>query len=182
MNIIKHLVVAAGFAAVSVSAFAAPTELCTATTSVLAYTSCSGAFAGNINGNFGNELAQVAALAGAGYTYQGKSDDAGAGPFTTNIGGATTNFTLTFDTPMSGSFVIGLMSANQHSFYFYENAPLTTSITFSSTAGVAVNVRGIPQGLSHATLYTAAVPEPETYALMVAGLVGVGFMARRRKS
>ena len=52
------------------------------------------------------------------------------------------------------------------------------------SAGVALNQRGRPQDLSHANLYAVAqpVPEPETYALMMAGLAAVGFLSRRRKS
>jgi hypothetical protein len=33
----------------------------------------------------------------------------------------------------------------------------------------------------HGTLNVAAVPEPETYAMMMAGLGMMGFMVRRRK-
>ncbi|WP_414896465.1 PEP-CTERM sorting domain-containing protein, partial [Roseateles sp.] len=29
--------------------------------------------------------------------------------------------------------------------------------------------------------FTTAVPEPQTYALLLAGLIGVGFMARRNR-
>ena len=192
MNSFKTFVVAVALAGASVPAFAKPvpvpppppSELCTATTSVLAYTSCSGAFAGNINGNFGLEKAQIGALTGTTpgtFVFRGSSNDVDAGPSNNAVTGSVGPFTLTFDEPLSGSFVIGLKASNQHSFYFYKNAPPTTSITFDTTAGVAVNNNNIPQGLSHATLYTNPVPEPETYALMVAGLVGVGFMARRRK-
>jgi len=39
----------------------------------------------------------------------------------------------------------------------------------------------IGQGLSHATVYTTAIPEPETYALLMAGLAFVGWASRRRQ-
>ena len=34
----------------------------------------------------------------------------------------------------------------------------------------------------HVRVFTAAIPEPQTYALMLAGLAAVGFMARRRRA
>ena len=51
--------------------------------------------------------------------------------------------------------------------------------------GTAINNNGKLQGLSHATLIdigtVTPVPEPETYALMLAGIGVLGFLARRRK-
>jgi len=68
----------------------------------------------------------------------------------------------------------------------------TTGNTFNSQAlavgnyfyKVTGNVTGAFGGLYSltSTLVTAPVPEPETYALMLAGLGAVAFVARRRKS
>jgi hypothetical protein len=174
-KIISAVAVAACFA---VPAWA---ENCADTTfSALSSSGCAGSFVGNINGS-ASEIADLAILFGTTFTYEGKSDDASFGPFTGNptVG---TGGTLTFDAPISGEFVIGLKAANNYSYYLFDAVSPISSLTFSSTAGVAVNGRGNPQDLSHAALYVTAVPEPETYALMLVGLGLTGWTARRRRA
>lgn len=61
-------------------------------------------------------------------------------------------------------------------------------ITPGTASGFYVNLHNAlyPAGairgeLKHVGTVSLPVPEPETYALMIAGLGAVGFMARRRK-
>jgi hypothetical protein len=58
--------------------------------------------------------------------------------------------------------------------YFGYNAASITSVQFSSS-GTAFEVDNV-------SITPAPVPEPETYALMLAGLGAVGFIARRRRA
>ena len=147
---------------------------------------CSGAWAGNDTPQEADLLAQLAvdfgSVLGSGATFAvlGKSDDANNGPFTSNP--ETTSGTLTFDTAQTGFFAVTLKAGNAFSTYLFDGGVLgLTSIDFS-TAGVQVNQNGIPAELSHATLIDVSpIPEPETYALMLAGLGAMGFVARRRK-
>jgi hypothetical protein len=53
---------------------------------------------------------------------------------------------------------------------------------FSLTIGVAVNRSSPGTTTGDLNLQVAAVPEPENYALMLAGLAASGFVARRRKA
>lgn len=158
-------------------------ENCASTTfTALASSACAGSFVGNINGS-ASEVTFLNSTFGGGFTYTGKSDDAGNGPFTGNPMVSTLG-TLTFDSPLFGMFVIGLKAADNYSYYLFNALAPTSSLTFSSTAGVALNRNEMSQNLSHAALYVRAVgpvPEPETYALMMAGLAALGFVSRRRR-
>jgi hypothetical protein len=148
----------------------------TTMTSQPGYLDCSGAF----DGNSSNQDVPAQILADWGLSGLTVTDVTGAN------GNATTG-SFTF-ADMASPFVLALKAGDAFSLYLFDAH--TTSINFD-TLGVGFfsgNKTPIPhfgQGLSHATLYgsstVTAVPEPETYALLMAGLAFVGWASRRRQ-
>ncbi|MBV6323622.1 choice-of-anchor C family PEP-CTERM protein [Duganella violaceipulchra] len=104
---------------------------------------------------------------------------------------AGTTYTLSFDlthNPYSHGAGLDVFVGGNH-YAFDGSTPVTNhTFNFTTTGGsqalVFSSVGG--DGWSGAVLdnvsVTAAVPEPETYAMMLAGLGLVGFIARRRKA
>ncbi|MCR5867505.1 FxDxF family PEP-CTERM protein [Aquincola sp. J276] len=103
----------------------------------------------------------------------------GAMPGVYNIVGSlsATNFSFTGVTLNSQSWTVNSVNNGKASFGYIE---LTSSIPLSlSVSGIKT---GTGAGVFSGELVMAPVPEPETYALMLAGLGAVGFVAWRRRS
>ena len=120
-----------------------------------------------------------------------------------SVSGSIFSDTYNFQLTNPGSVTGLAVSLNIGSFFnisnftaeLYSGSTLLGSIvgatptTFSNLAAgnYALNVFGNPTGSLGGTYsgalaaVTAPVPEPETYAMMIAGLVAVGFLAGRRK-
>lgn len=87
-----------------------------------------------------------------------------------------------FLTPVSGEIVLGVHwgggAGGGHSSFYR----VTLGLGFGGFDIVGTNPALGRGGISNVALYsTTVVPEPETYALMLAGLAAVGFVSRRRK-
>jgi hypothetical protein len=179
----KHLAAAAAAACLGLAApLALSHELelegspACSVTDMAGATACAGAFDGN-NVNVGlrplvlDELADLSGLGGWHMVATYWTERAPTG-------------TLNLLAPIDGAFAIALKSSTNFSLYYFNGVgPAIGSLAYS-TIGTSVNRRGLPQDLSHATLYltnAVPVPEPETYAMLLAGLAGIGFVLRRRQ-
>lgn len=115
----------------------------------------------------------------------------GPGILSQSFSAAAGAYTLSFDlthNPNSHGAGLDVFVGGAH-YSFDGSTPVTNhTVNFTSTGGMQAlvfsSVGG--DGYSGAVLdnvsVTAAVPEPETYAMMLAGLGLVGFIARRRKA
>ncbi len=175
---LKPLAVATTLTLASVGALAAvQCADSSATTGNAGYVSCQGPTSGNIAPG----QTSTALFSGFGsFNLMGKSDDAGFGPFASNPG-AVTSGTLSFDTPQTGFFVLGLKGGPDYSLYLFNGGAAGISTLSFDTLGIVKGNGSAGPGLSHLALFTQPVPEPESYALMLAGLAVVGSIVRRRQ-
>ncbi len=171
--------------AASALTLATGAKTCDLGDTTISATACSGAWSGN---DLNQDLtAALSALTGSNlYSFVGTSSTTTGidSPFTNAF--SSTGGTFTFSGMITESFVLALKAGNSFSLYYYEVPPGISELTFS-TIGLELNNAGKPLGLSHASMYAAGgdititvVPEPSTYAMMLAGVGVLGFLARRR--
>jgi hypothetical protein len=109
----------------------------------------------------------------------GGTNSGGSGTETGRAWGGTSNTALQFSGanllgavgPLSGAATSGSVAGVL--------APAVNP--YSLTIGVAINRAGAGTSTGDLNLQVSAIPEPETYALMAAGLGILGWVARRRK-
>lgn len=144
------------------------------------YLRCAGSFDGALVGD-SSELQALTSAFGGTWEFIGRSDDAGFGPFTSNPQVAF-NGTLSFDEPVSGAFVLGIVSAGKYSFYNFSTKRRIGGLGFDSLEGVATTPQGNPFPLDYAALYlSTAVPEPSSVWLLAAGAAALALRRRRQR-
>ena len=146
---------------------------CSASDISITGASCLGFYSGNLNGN-APSLAAVNTALGTWHLNLTEAVDAG------HMISSLTGNTINFSQQLYGDTIIGVHygnvngSNNVTAFYRFDAG--TTGIDAFTTSFAS---------LSNATLYrtgvATTVPEPETYAMLLAGLGLVGVVARRRR-
>ncbi len=130
---------------------------------------CSGYFSGNlINGNPTDQLAVDGYLTALGLAGTG-------GVWVEKIENLNGNSVFNFNTPLNGVSYLGIHKGggqDQGTAFYKINAGSNLD-TFTFNLGSSSNA---------AQYSVSAVPEPQTYGLMLAGLAVIGFLARRRSA
>jgi hypothetical protein len=120
------------------------------------------------------------------YAFLGSSNASGSTVTTmlTAVSSEANNTSLTTVGLTAGTNAIKLTSSADFAGYTGVRTGLSSFAAYAplvnNAANWAINVNGDGTSVVPDTTVFAAVPEPETYALMLAGLAAVGLMARRR--
>ena len=98
--------------------------------------------------------------------------------------GTTGTWTLAASQNVTADFVFAMHASNNSGAFLFDDQPVFASAPGTWTIEWLNNGGQVPD-FSNLTLFardiTTPVPEPETYALFLAGLGAMGFMARRRR-
>lgn len=153
------------------------------------YVSCLGSYVGNMDNQLTGSSGVFAAI-NSGFQFSTNTYfsseyfSANGNPFAQNEGSRDDGI-INFDHAYTGKFVLGLKQANGFSLYLFNgsNVPGGISQIAYDTNGVQNNGGRI---LSHAGFFgtptVSPVPEAGTYGMMLAGLAGLGLLARRRRA
>ncbi|HEY9063615.1 MAG TPA: PEP-CTERM sorting domain-containing protein [Burkholderiaceae bacterium] len=104
----------------------------------------------------------------------------------TGLPGTSGSWTLTSDQGVTLDLVFAMHGSNRSGAFLFDDLSLASGGTGAWEINW-LNLGGNIPNYSSLTLFVrdvavAPVPEPETYALMLAGLGAIGFIARRRKA
>ncbi|MBP6898704.1 MAG: PEP-CTERM sorting domain-containing protein [Burkholderiaceae bacterium] len=147
-------------------------------------TGCSGYIAGNLlQGNTGATVSAAVAtqLAALGVA------DASHATYVEKIGSLGGGSVIDFSTVLSGTTVIGLHLGGGSDKFTNGNVAGGATAFYLLQAGSSLDSLGLASymtassGVALFETQAAPVPEPQTWALMLGGLAGVGFIGARRR-